>query len=1053
MTNPSPIANLYELEPLTPWEAEHFRAIARGSGARKLADSGVAPLVAAARGYDTVVDEDDLKRVRKMRKTGRGRPPKQQTDMLERGAAGEDTLVIPWYDLQDVNAAGVDVMPLQFQYRPSTPLIENGKARKYLLEAKGRSTFDMSPSVPHSWLMDAPTILFVEGALKADSTLTAILRTAGVTDAELSQTTGDRRADRLALRALLDRVPSAKRVLVIGLIGVGNWNNVEGLVEIVFHNRTGLIAFDGDVRRNRNVWNQARKLYDFIERKHGIPKLIDLDGPEAVLRMEAVNYVGAERLGMDDFLSRVGSWNDALTCVSEILPDAPVATEDTGYRKGDYRVSEDGTLVEEYAQSALTQELYWDRVIGMGGRVKYVRTLRQPTLTERQTGLIDAEVDGRALRVEVGVEVSWVENGETFTETIIGPGEMLGTSPAEWTPRRFGDRITMPQSVYGHPVFTDLDNKWLKAVKSNRRGEIASEGAWETMGYVPTSSGSPVFIAGNVRIARHATDEQSTLPGVSSRSISAAPRFGVVDTYRDLSLEEYKRQIRDDLRSMYAHWFASGAFAHRKFGAVAWATMFRPTLPTRPSVTLSLFGPPKSGKSYLALAIMGAWQKKGNSWVASLPGGANDTFVATELNVSRTPIWVADDLAAAVDARLAVAQEQKLSDFIRSVFNGQGKGRGSADLEQRAPNNPRAQFIITSENEFQTDSVRQRTLQLEVGARGVFGDDPVAVRTLKTFFTSDLTQARMSAAMIRLWHLHGDYAPLDWTDIVSHVTDDVYESVRRDATEHMLRFGMSHADSTRQGDNAAEFAQVFDIMHTLGHWAGLGAEEDVMQALNVTSPTSLTREIYGLFGDAVESSRNSSPGKLLLRALGNTLAAGRAHLANPDQAGMPPFTTNDIESNRMNERLGWVFDTSRGQDGAWVPRGTRIGQLVEIRRGKATHLAALLDRDTAFNEAKRNNATLIQPGMGATVGWRDVWDQGGISPAAPPRAKQGVTVQITLRSAGSGVPAPGVRNVRGYGVPVNLDALLDVDAFFSDDTDADAHDEVDADGADTSSAA
>lgn len=1034
MTNPSPIANLSELEPLTPWQAEHFHAIARGSGARKLADSGVAPLVAAARGYDTVVDKADLERVRKMRKSGRGRPPKQQTDMLERGAAGEDTLVIPWYDLQDVNAAGVDVMPLQFQYRPSTPLVENGKARKYLLEAKGRSTFDMSPSVPHSWLMDAPTILFVEGALKADSTLTAILRSAGVTDAELSQTTGDRRTDRLALRALLDRVPSAKRVLVIGLIGVGNWNNVEGLVEIVFHNRTGLIAFDGDVRRNRNVWNQARKLYDFIERKHGIPKLIDLDGPEAVLRMEAVNYVGGERLGMDDFLSRVGTWNDALSCVAEILPDAPVAAEDAGYRKGDYRVSEDGTFVEEYVQSALTQEFYWEPVVAIGGRIKSVRTLRVPTSTEQQTGTIDADVDGRSVRVEAAVEFKWVENGETFIATATGPGEMLAANPGDWTSGHFRKQVDIPQELTNHPDFRrDLGSKFLKAIKSNRRDEIVHEDAWETMGYVPTASGHPVFIAGDVRVGPSATDEQSTLPGVTAGSFAAAPRFGVVDTYRNLSIEEYKRQVRDDLRSMYAHWFASGAFAHRKFGAVAWATMFRPTLPTRPSVTLSLFGPPKSGKSYLAMAIMGAWQKVANAWRTSLPGGANDTFVATELNVSRTPIWVADDLAAAVDARTAVAQEQKLSDFIRSVFNGQGKGRGSAELVQRATNDPRAQFIITSENEFQIDSVRQRTLQLEVGARGVFGENPAAVRALKTFFTSDLTQARMSAAMIRLWHLHEDYAKLDWPSIHEHVTDDVYESVRRAATEHMLRLGMSHADSTRQGENAAEFAQVFDIMHTLGHWAGLGADEEVMQALNTTSPVSLTREIYALFGDAVETSRNSSPGKLLLRALDNTLGSGKAHLANPDEAGMPPFPTNSVENNRLNERLGWVFDASRGADGAWVPRGVRIGFLLELHRDGKSELVAFLNRDNAFSEAKRHHPTLIQPGMGAAVGWRDMWDQGATSLFVKRATPGTVTVQATLRSPGNSDQT--TKSSRGSGVPVLLDAILDAEAFFGDGDD------------------
>ncbi len=122
MTDPTPVHG----EPVGRFTAADFHPHVSGSGARKLATSGVAPLVAAARGYTSVSDDTGVRQLAD--RSPAARPDRVRKKLLPLVEADDaDLLVLPWFSLGAVGTAAAAAMtpdPGPVQLRPSHPRLD-----------------------------------------------------------------------------------------------------------------------------------------------------------------------------------------------------------------------------------------------------------------------------------------------------------------------------------------------------------------------------------------------------------------------------------------------------------------------------------------------------------------------------------------------------------------------------------------------------------------------------------------------------------------------------------------------------------------------------------------------------------------------------------------------------------------------------------------------------------------------------------------------------------------------------------------------------------------
>ncbi|MBS2540289.1 hypothetical protein KGQ20_46905, partial [Catenulispora sp. NF23] len=157
--------------------AADYAASITGSGAYKLADSGVAPLVAAARGYSRIDKTNYDQMARKMQVEGNSKQGKRFKRTLS--APGKDGMLMPWYSLAGIMKAvreGEKPVPHTYQVRPEFPEDnEAGKPLKYEFVSNVGTPLDLHPAIPTDWIDTTPVVMFAEGMLKGDSALSAYL--------------------------------------------------------------------------------------------------------------------------------------------------------------------------------------------------------------------------------------------------------------------------------------------------------------------------------------------------------------------------------------------------------------------------------------------------------------------------------------------------------------------------------------------------------------------------------------------------------------------------------------------------------------------------------------------------------------------------------------------------------------------------------------------------------------------------------------------------------------------------------------------------------------
>jgi len=117
---------------------------------------------------------------------------------------------------------------------------------------------------------------------------------------------------------------------VVSLSGVTAWHRNPEWAQLTLTGRRVLVGFDGDMRRNWDVWNQADQLCRRLTATGATPAVLDL--PTA----RPAGPGGA--MGVDDYLATAGDYRSLLARALPMLPPAP----DRGEAEpcpGDWRIN------------------------------------------------------------------------------------------------------------------------------------------------------------------------------------------------------------------------------------------------------------------------------------------------------------------------------------------------------------------------------------------------------------------------------------------------------------------------------------------------------------------------------------------------------------------------------------------------------------------------------------------------------------------------------------------------------------------------------------------
>ena len=972
------LGGVEEQLPSRPFATDDYGPSLRGSGAAKMVDSAVAPLVAIARGYATV-DTATLRDAAK--RYGLGAMNSTAGRQLTANVGEYDAMMMPWYTPEDVTQAedrrsrGIEpglprISALQIRpHELSGRTNAKGQRLKYDMLSGQPSVIGLHPATPASWLRGARVAFITEGAIKGDSALTALLRHNGISTAQLSvPRDGDQAAALTGLHDLMESVPVRRRVLILTLIGVGNWHHNPEWNSFGFRGKRVWVAFDGDVSSNRNVHDQASQLWTFLKQKKGAtPQLLDLQVPTENVDGEAV----MQKIGVDDYLSKMGNWRSLEGLARDDLPPRPQG-DGTGRRSfGVWRTDEEQCLMYEDAE---TQDDFGQRKItsepksGLVGRVVAVTTPRTVTPDEEEVGTLSLRTT--TTQSTAKLEFRWRERGfdSPIVQTVEIDAALLGQSPDQW-PRR----ADLPAELLRHPEFPPSQRAWLATIKDHRREEALTRYGWGHMGWVPLDDDCSewAFLLGSgVAVGADGDVSNKVHSVVDAASVRHAGSFGV-------SMPDSPEDAVEDLRAVLEA-LATG-WKDQRIGALILAAALRPVIPIRPNLALILTGAKHSGKSLTASFIMAFWATRPGAWNENrLPGSPTDTLTSTERFLNKAPIWVCDDLAPDVDERRARSAESTTSQLVRNTFNQTARGRSNADGSGRPDALPRALLIITAENSLSVASATSRLMEIKLEPRAV---DSETLEQLIQMRDKDGTFSRVTGALIQ------------------HVTSEIRRSSWL-AVRERYRNQMSWVESMvkQQLGEASESARTAQIVASFG--VALCALREYATSIDLdwteyrlTNEDEWVEDLIGLAKEHHIRNSQSTPGRAVIEAIGGLLRLGRVHLRGRR------------DDNGYEELVGGSHNTDC------------IG-FVRLGADKVTEIA-MIDPTTAFAAARNSRGFehLLPPGSKPEASWASVWEEGLAYTGWKREKGRGDLLRLTVDT--------GDRSGNGRrGLPIPLSTLL-----------------------------
>lgn len=997
--DPTSLSSNFRRKKTMQWHEDDYAPHITGHAARKLADSGVAPLVAFARNYQVVTEEN----ARELFELGGINRRTKAFDLLKEACTGmhpegemRDGLVMPWFAVKDVSSCHVegddieDLQPRTVQYRPSDPYTDRrDKVVKYVFVKGKDMLLDVHPSTPAQWLNEAPIIMFCEGLLKGDSAFSAWLAYMGMSREDLAGRFDNPRSE---LADFMDEIPLRDQMVILRSPSVTTFHkDRRSWLELPMAGREGWVAFDADISLNGMVWNEANRLRSVLLDKE---------------RMTKVRYLSPvvqddQKAGIDDFLSHHGDWADLLEFLADELPARPVQEDDRPV--GSWRITRDGFATQVLCpmndgQSGQFLGNEWRHgEFKMGGRILSMENSRQPTDEEIRSGLLNPDPGHGDRSVEI--EIAWKDDGAEFYATVRGPETLLTSAPEGWESK--GGHV--PARLARHwqwPPRGKDGERFLEAIKSHRTQDIDDRTRWMRMGWVPTPGHLPSFIVGDDIISESEEARDSVIPGVTSELLHSYDSFGVggaPEKMLDIDFESpaYQAQVRADLEAVMELYVNSGAWTNRGDASIVLATALRPVVPVRPKASVFIQGPKGKGKSMSAQHMMLFWAANCGDWQDNLPGSADDTEASTENSVAHAPIWVVDDLAPSTSGRQAQLAESRIENLVRSIFNRSSRGRMTANMTTRRSNPPIAQLVVTAENELNTPSARERLVPLYIGAGALHADrkvtNAIAARAME-----DGLQARFTRHLIG-WALH-EAAEKGWEAFYTKIEQKLLDN-KAWCGEEMKALGAKDSEVERASVLASDLAISSYLLKGMAdhvkseeylRYFGEGMQRDILQ--NVHRAHSENREL--------------SPGRSLMRALSNLLSSGRAHIGGSEDVSKPPYSSSVDEGGsdqQVNARLGWV---PGGPDGQLKPSGIKIGTLVTLKDTQVV----LFDETNAFQEAQRHYPDMILPGQKKSAGWSGIWEEN----LAADKAKRLKVNTIQKR----------IGLVSHRGVPVDLTTIL-----------------------------
>lgn len=960
-----------------PWTNNDYTPAVSLSRANKLVSSAIAPLVAAARGYESV-DELQAKDFARRKGLGDGRS-KTGAQFLRSFRDDGQILTMPWFRADQLarTAEGVELTsPTSLQVRPQNPRQDSvsGKPVKYEFLVGQPTVLDFHPALNRDWVESAPRVMIAEGLLKGDAALSALLR-CYLEDDELILTRSESRTTALGrLSDALETIPVEQRVAVVSIAGVGNWRNNPEWNAINVRGKDVLIAVDGDVATNWQVWKMTQELMNFVESKGGSPLLVrlaDYPGIEIELAQDP-------HLGLDDFFHHIGDWSDISEVLSDAMPERPIRLHES--KAGEWRVSADGLSVQEccptFDITGAPTGTSWQHRVGIGGRVKSTDELRTPTDEELETGKLGAGTRGTNPGASCTIELRWHDelHDEERTADVTGPLAILAYPPQEWDRRG----ANMPAQLMLHPEWPPKNGRdWFAAIKANEREAQEQSTTWASMGWVPVAGEpSAAFIAGNVVVAPSDSAASGTHPGVTEQELSGASRFGITDTYSGPEFLDptNKNKLADDIEAVFDAIVLNGPWPSKETGPAVLALALRPVAPVPTHAVAFFTGAPSAGKSWTAKRIMSFWARRAGSW-ENLPGSASDTYASTEKSLSVTPIWVVDDLAPTTDKSQAELGMHSVATLVRAVYNNLGKRRMTKEMTSQPVPTPMAVLILTSENDHPIQSIRERMVQLAFASM-----DTVAVERLHKLTTETETTSRITGAAIR--NVQQRAEKTSWPSEVSR-WKDLFASASSPGREIMLEMGIAPANVQRPLGIVADLSLGLHAFRLLAEAVGL---EHIAEQFH-WAEGGLFRELTELVARPHVGKSDLQPGAVLINCLRLVLSAGHGHVTSLSLDGMPPLWDGTSPSE-----LGW----SRSGMGDYVPRGPKIGLATTVKSqdtGEEVRVI-LFNIEDAFNVAQAKYPNLIQYGASSASSWRNARETGLIHPHWNDKVTRGIKAQI-----------------------------------------------------------
>ncbi|QDO89919.1 hypothetical protein FNH13_17615 [Ornithinimicrobium ciconiae] len=1007
------------------WESTEYGPSITGSGAAKCASSAVAPIVAVAGGLVTVRNGDRKEIAQTVPALTLGDSRSKGTSFLARNAATGDALYLPWPSLTRVaetsrKTPGYPVPAQMHQARPSEPIVIDGKTRKYDSLAGGTSPIAAHPSTPTSWLDGDCDVIIAEGMMKALSILTAclygyhgreaLLLTDAERDALAAPTAEGRRAAvrtvSARLHGLMESVPTGQRVLVLGVVGVGNWHHNSEWNGLDLRDRAVYICLDADVTTNAQVHRQAAGLWSMLEHKRA----------RVALLRPCVD--GDPKAGADDMLAATGMSLDALlnTCVETLpAPPAPPA------RDGDLRVCPEQGITEVY-KAAEGHPGRWEEYSTYALRIAETRDRYTATDAEVASATMPKPTSQYQSGIRMGVTWRSSRDGQVREATFDGPISML----SEQGPRFVNAARGLPADLEASSV-----DHWppppevIRAAKAHRPEDRLDLPTYMQSGYVPCPDGSMAYVMGNSVVgAGGFTDKVGA--GVPELD-SAAAEFGLHPTTSPTGGID-KDQIRADLTEVLEVY--DSVWTDPAKAAVTVASPLRPAVPVETNSVVNHVGARRSGKSYSARAASQFFRSGLGVWAGEhLTGGASDTPLRLEQNVSLHPFWVADDAAPTTDKKASDGTEAKLGDVIRAVHNRAARRRGIGT--GYAENPPRAVLMVTMENTMRVSSVLDRCVTLTYG-KGELRKP--GVERMNAMIADSLAPARVFTAAVQM--VLGEVGPETWAEVT-----EVWRWRRAQEVEWvekgMIRAGASENEVRRAAEKAGDLLVGLELLAEL--CAHVGLDPEVYESRIYKWRQALATLVL----KQMEASRDLAPGQALLTALRADLAAGLCHIAVPGSGERPSITEGD---GALGQALGWhlpAIEADIYRDDETAKKDEKDEAAKKDETGKPTFLRpeAALPRGRTVGclvrepEGGRRWCVLIYHTAGASVLLRD----GGHLP-------HGTRLPDSLRAArdeglcsDAWTPNKGQQRVMAGGVSVSgtailLDALLQRDVADETDT-------------------